>query len=213
MMRNPDPKPGRWVLPLVVLGMVLFTWVWIDRLGPPEVDDTQPVSTTSATTTSTTPADDAEGAEQVEEQETTTTTLLPPEIDVYLENLADDKMNLAEILAELNAANNEWENRDIEYAEAEAAFVAVSEKALAFSQAVELHRPPDGITGLADAHQRILDPATAVATAAEKALAGLRSSDPGDQRREAVVEFRAAAESFNQQVDQITEITLQGFGR
>ena len=37
MMRNPDPKPGRWVLPLVVLGMVLFTWVWIDRLGPPEV--------------------------------------------------------------------------------------------------------------------------------------------------------------------------------
>ena len=211
-MRNPDPKPGRWVLPLVVLGMVLFTWVWIDRLGPPEVDDSQPVSTTSATTTSTTAPGDAESTGEEVEEETTTTTLLPPEIEVYLDNLGDDKRNLAEILAELNAVNNEWENRAIEYSEAEDGFVAVSEKALAFSQAVELHRPPDNITGLADAHQRILDPATAVAAAAEKALAGLRSDDDGTQRREAVVEFRAAAESFNQQVDQITEITLQGFG-
>ena len=213
MMRNPDPKPGRWVLPLVVLGMVLFTWVWINRLGPPEVDDTQPVSTTAAATTSTTAPGETETSEEVVEEETTTTTLLPPEIDVYLENLADDKRNLAEILAELNAANNEWESGDIEYSAAEEAFVMVSERALAFSQAVELHRPPDGITGLADAHERLLEPANAVATASEEALAGLRSSDPGDRRREAVVEFRAAAESFNQQVDQITEITLQGFGR
>ena len=211
MMRNPDPKPGRWVLPLVVLGMVLFTWVWINRLGPPEVDDTQPVSTTSATTTSTTAPGDAEGAEEVEE-ETTTTTLLPPEIEVYLGNLADDKLTLAEILAELNAANNEWENDQITYSETEEAFVVVSEKALAFSQAVELHRPSDEVAGLADAHERILELANAIATAAEEALAGLRSPE-ADPRREAVVRFRAAAESFNQQVDQITEITLQGFGR
>lgn len=212
MMRNPDPKPGRWVLPLVVLGMVLFTWVWINRLGPPEVDDTQPVSTTSATTTSTTAPGDAETAEDVEEEEPTTTTLLSPEIEVYLENLADDKLTLAEILAELNSANNEWENDQSTYQETEEAFVVVSDKALAFSQAVELHRPSDDIAGLTDAHERILELANAIATAAEEALAGLRSPEV-EPRREAVVRFRAAAESFNQQVDQITEITLQGFGR
>lgn len=211
MMRNPDPKPGRWVLPLVVLGMVLFTWVWINRLGPPEVDPGEPVSTTSAPTTSTTAPGDAETDEEVEE-EPTTTTLLPPEIDVYLENLADDKKTLAEILAELNSANNEWENDERTYTETEEAFVVVSEKALAFSQAVELHRPSDDIAGLADAHERILELANAIATAAEEALAGLRSPE-AEPRREAVVRFRAAAESFNQQVDQITEITLQGFGR
>ena len=213
MMRNPDPKPGRWVLPLVVLGMVLFTWVWINRLGPPEVDDTQPVSTTSATTTSTTAPGDAESVEEVGEPETTTTTLLPPEIEVYLENLADDKRALAEVVAELNSFNNEWEDDQISYQEAEDGFVSASEQALAFSNSVELHRPPDGIPGLADAHQKILDLATAVAAAADDALSGLRAPDTGELRRAAMVEFRAAAESFNQQVDQITEITLQGFGR
>lgn len=216
MMRNPDPKPGRWVLPLVVLGMVLFTWVWINRLGPPEVDDTQPISTTSATTTATTAPGDTETAEEVPEEEITTTTLLPPEIEVYLENLADDKKTLAEVVAEMNAVNDEWENREetgVTYGDTEVAMVSVSEQALAFSNAVELHRPPDGIPGLADAHQKILDLATAVAAAADDALAGLRAPDRGELRRAALVEFRAAAESFNQQVDQITEITLQGFGR
>lgn len=212
-MRNPDPKPGRWVLPLVVLGMVLFTWVWIDRLGPPEVDDTQPVSTTSATTTSTTTPGDAENGEEAAEEETTTTTLLPPEIEVYLGNLAEDKKTLAEVAAELNSFNSEWENDQIPYQDAEDGFESASEQALAFSNSVELHRPPDGIPGLADAHQKILDLATAVAAAADDALAGLRAPDTGELRRAAMVEFRAAAESFNQQVDQITEITLQGFGR
>ena len=216
MMRNPDPKPGRWVLPLVVLGMVLFTWVWINRLGPPEVDDTQPISTTSTTTTAPTSPGATGGGEEMEEVTTTPpTTLLPPEIEIYLGNLADDKKTLAEIVAEMNAVNNEWDTGDPRppYSETEAALVSVSEQAVAFSLAVELHRPPDGIPGLADAHQNIFESANAVATAAEDALAGLRSPDTGELRRAALVEFRAAAESFDQQVDQVTEITLQGFGR
>ena len=123
-------------------------------------------------------------------------------------------MNLAEILAELNAANNEWENRDIEYAEAEAAFRCGIREGPRLQPGSGIAPSPRTVSPVWRMLIRgSLDPATAVATAAEKALAGLRSSDPGDQRREAVVEFRAAAESFNQQVDQITEITLQGFGR
>ena len=217
-MRNPDPKPGRWVLPLVVLGMVLFTWVWINRLGPPEIDDSLSISTTSTTTVTTTASPgEGEAGGEAPEDGSTSTTLLPPEIEVYLENLAEDKRTLAEVLAEMNAVNNEWDNRTPDggptYAETEAALVAVSEQALAFSNSVELHRPPEGIPGLADAHQRILDLAAAAADAAADALTGLRAPDTGELRRAALVEFRAAAESFNQQVDQITEITLQGFGR
>ena len=32
MAINPDPKPGRWILPLVVLGMVAFTYFFVRAL-------------------------------------------------------------------------------------------------------------------------------------------------------------------------------------
>ncbi|MCY4371060.1 MAG: hypothetical protein OXF41_16935 [bacterium] len=197
--------------------MVLFTWVWVNRLEPVPVDDSQPVSTTSATTTtSADEADDVEGTGGVDEGETTTTTLLPPEIDLYLNNLAEDKLALAELVAEMNAVNEEWDNRSetgVPYGDTEVAMEAISEQALIFAAAVELHRPPETVTGLVEAHEGVFESANAVAAAAEEALAGLRSSDSGERRRAALVEFRAAAASFNEQVDQISDITLQGLGR
>ncbi len=217
MMRNPDPKPGRWVLPLVVLGMVLFTWVWVNRLEPEPVDDAQPASTTSATTE--TPAagngEDSENGE-TEEVESTTTTLLPPEIELYLTNLAEDKQALAELAAEMNAVNDEWDNRDdtgVTYSDTEAAVAAIVEQAVILAAAVELHRPPETVPGLNGAHDGVLESANQVATAAEEALAGLRSSDTGERRRAALVEFRASVASFNEQVDQINDITLGSSSR
>lgn len=216
MIRNPDPKPGRWVLPLVVLGMVLFTWVWVNRLEPEPVDDGVPVSTTSATTTAlAADGEEPPGAEDVEE-ETTTTTVLPPEIDLYLMNLAEDMQALAEFLAEMNAVNEAWDNRSetgATYDETQGSMEALVEQAVVIATAVELHRPPETAAGLSGAHDGVLDSVGAVVAAAEEALAGLRSSDPGDRRRAALVELRAAVAGFNEQVDQISEITIQSFDR
>ncbi|MCY3539668.1 MAG: hypothetical protein F4Y75_05080 [Acidimicrobiia bacterium] len=217
MASNPDPRPGRWILPLVVLGMILFTWVWINRLEPPEVEGTVAGSTSSTSTSVVTePGDeDPTVSEDVETPEETTTTTLPPAIEVYLTNLAEDKEALAAVVDELNQVNDSWENRaetGVTYSETEAAFVAVSEQAVVFSETVELHRPPADVAGLTDAHQRVYESALAVTEAASDALAGLRAPDTGELRREAVVEFRAAAATFDQNVDQINEIILQGFG-
>ena len=218
MVSNPDPRPGRWVLPLVVLGMILFTWVWVNRLEPPAVEITAEASGTAPSTTANSAAseDTTSGNGETETPEDTTpTTLLPPEIEVYLTNLAEDKAALAALVEELNSVNDDWENRDetgVTFPETEAAMVAVSERAVVFSEAVELHRPPEDVAGLTDAHQRVYESAAAVAEAAANALAGLRAPDTGELRRAAVVEFRAAAASFDQQVDQISEIVRQGFG-
>ncbi len=206
------------MLPLVVLGMILFTWVWVNRLEPPAVEGTAGPSATTRSTTETTPAVDettAGGDGTETPDETTPTTLLPPEIEVYLTNLAEDKAALAALVEELNAVNDAWENRDqtgVTFSETEAAMVAASERAVVFSEAVELHRPPEDVAGLTDAHQRVYESAAAVAEAAANTLAGLRAPDTGELRRAAVVEFRAAAASFEQQVDQISEIVMQGFG-
>ncbi len=218
MVSNPDPRPGRWVLPLVVLGMILFTWVWVNRLEPPAVEITSGASGTTRPTTATSAAveDTSAGDGGTETtEETTPTTLLPPEIEVYLTNLAEDKTALAALVEELNAVNDAWENRaetGVTFAETEAGMVAASERAVVFSEAVELHRPPEDVAGLTDAHQRVYESAAAVAEAAAAALAGLRAPDTGEDRRAAMVEFRAAAASFEQQVDQISEIVRQGFG-
>ncbi len=216
-MRNPDPKPGRWVLPLVVLGMVLFTWVWVNRLEPEPVDDAQPVSTTAATsvTSEEESGEDPDNGE-VEEPEAPTTTLLPPEIEIYLRNLVEDNQALAEIVAEMNAVNEEWDNRDdigVTYAETEEAMAVVVEQAVVLATAVELHRPPETVAGLNGAHDGLLESINQVASSAEEALAGLQSSDTGERRRAALVEFRGAAASFSEQVDQINDIVLGSSGR
>lgn len=191
--------------------MVVFTWVWVNRLEPPDLE--APDSTTS--TTADTAAVSPDGTDQAEdpEAESTTTTRIPPEVEVYLNNLADDRRTLAEVVAEMNAANEEWDSREVPYGETEAALVSVAEQALVFSTAVELHRPPGTIAGLVDAHQVANDAAVAVAAAAEDVLAGLRAPDTGELRRAALVEFRAAAASFDQAVGQINDIILQGFDR
>ena len=209
MARNPDPKPGRWVLPLVVLGMVLFTWIWVNRLGVTQVDDASDASSTTTTTAA--PGEAEEDTEPA--AETTTTTQLSPEMEIYLSNLAEDKQALAELSAEMNAVNQDWEDRRVTYSEAGDNMAAVSEQAVVFSTAVEDHRPSDQIAGLVDAHQVALDRALAVAEAAEAVLAGLRAPDDGELRRAALVEFRAAAASFDQAADQIEEIILQSVQR
>ena len=90
--------------------------------------------------------------------------------------------------------------------------VAVSESALVFSEAVLLHIPPAGVTGLVDAHQIALDAAGKVATGADAVLAGLRAPDTGQLRQAALVEFRSAAEQFNLAVDSINSIITQTSG-
>jgi hypothetical protein len=79
MAVNPDPKPGRWILPLVVLGMVAFTYFFVREL--PEAS-TETTLVSSPGTTTTVPG--TEGS--------TTTgpgngTTLDPETQAYLDEI------------------------------------------------------------------------------------------------------------------------------
>ena len=66
MAVNPDPKPGRWILPLVILGMIGFTYFFVRELPEASPDSTlvaQPTSTTLAETTGTTEAGSSDSFE------------------------------------------------------------------------------------------------------------------------------------------------------
>jgi hypothetical protein len=207
MARNPDPKPGRWILPLVILGMVFFTWAFVNQLEAPQLDDDTPVSSTTSTTLEATPT--------TLNAESTTTTALPPSLQTYLDNLLGDKATLAGIDETMTAVNSDWNDRaetGKTFDEAVADLEAIAEQALIFSQSVQIHIPPSGVTGLADAHQAALDSAQDGASAADAVIDGLRAPDTGQLRQAALVEFRAAKERFDIAVDQINDIITQPAG-
>ena len=103
-MSRLDPKPGRWILPLVVLALIAFTWVFVDALPPTSEDAPATLSTTDAprpaeTTTTQTPVDT-----------TTTTSTIPPEVAALLtaaDLIGDEAARLLTEAEEINAA---WED-------------------------------------------------------------------------------------------------------
>lgn len=188
MIPNPDPKPGRWILPLVIVGMVGFTYLFVNALaGTPEEDET---TTTPPDGTTTTTA----------EVPGTTVPTTPTEVEEYLAGLAEDQQTLLAISDEMEAVNQEWDDRTIQYGAAEQRLVDLVAEAQTFVDAVELPGPPAGFAGLALAHEEVFAAATNVQSAVEAVLAGLRAPDSGEERRAALETFRAAVTAFDDKV-------------
>ena len=116
MVLNPDPRPGRWLLPLVILGMMVFTYVFVQNLPAADGEtqdigangvDAQTTTTTavSATTSTTAPA-----------------PVLSPEVQDYLNQVATAETDLLAFQAEMADINGRWdaEPRTLEYADGEA---------------------------------------------------------------------------------------------
>ena len=80
---NEDPKPGRLVLPLVLIGMIATTYTFINRVSTNNNLEIEPVV-----------EDVVEAVEDEPEEETTTTTTttLPDEVITYLEEISSEKI-------------------------------------------------------------------------------------------------------------------------
>ena len=199
MVVNPDPKPGRWLLPLAVLAMFAFTFMFVRTLPEAEVEP-QPVTTAAPAPTSedgseeTTPT--TEGEEPEEEGapgETSTTTTLPGAVVSYLTSIGALGEQLASLAAEVREVNTAWDEKTIDYGETEQRLVAVMEDAIVWQDnVVQLNAP----SVLAASHQDMLAASTRAAVAATTVVEGLRSSDTGELRRGAAEDFEAAASAF-----------------
>jgi hypothetical protein len=201
MARNPDPKPGRWILPLVVLAMVFFTWAFVQQLEPDVIADDTPISTTTVVAGEDT-GDDA-GGEDTDTSDQTTPTTLPAELDTFLTGLREDQETSATIAAEMEAVNTAWDNDEAEYGETEEALVDLRDESQVFRDTVVLRVAPAGYADIATSFADAITAAEDVAAFAEDVLAGLRASDTGQLRRQALLDFRTAVEAFNQAVEAI----------
>jgi hypothetical protein len=189
MAVNPDPKPGRWILPLVILGMIAFTYFFVRSL--PEASPDTTLAASGPTTTG--PVDGA----------TTTTlagggTIDTDAVQVYLAELNRVSGELQVLNTELVAVNTAFDNdREIEFSEAAPRMDAVAAAAQALSDGLAALAPP---VGLEANHEALAGQISLAARAAEEAVSGIRSSDPGDLRRAAVAAFTAAVTDFDVEV-------------
>jgi hypothetical protein len=180
-----DPKPGRYILPVVVAALIGLTYVFVNALPPVDI------TTTSTTTTSQSAA--AETA-----TETTTTSTLPSDAVAFLAEVDRFEAIAADNLVQLNEVNAKWEADEIEFSEVKNGFVEVRDSAqnltdqMAASTVPETYQPewPAALV----AAQELVTRATAV-------IAGLEAPDDGTLRQEGVQAFNDASIAFADQLD------------
>lgn len=194
MAVNPDPRPGRWLLPLVILGMVVFTYVFVQALPGAEADGDD-LSTGASTTTTTTP---------VGEGSTTTTTeavVLDPSVQDYLDLVASQETALTGFQTEMATINGQWdaEERTVTYPDTEAALVDLAARTRTWAQDVAAVVAPLGLEGV---HTVLSAAAAEAANAADAVVAGLQSSDTGEARRAALDSFDEAVRAFTAAADE-----------
>ena len=183
---NSDPKPGRIVLPLVLIGMIATTYTFINRVAT----NNNLEIVTDVTTVETV-------AEEVVEDTTTTstTTTLPENYVAYLEEITAEKIQATELGKKVLEANQKWDDKSVTYQEAKQEFAAFIEDAEEFVVTVTDPGPPNEYANLVTSHEELKTLVNLIALDTVELLAGLESSDTGEQRA-------AALDSFNKNLDQ-----------
>ncbi|HEU4318792.1 MAG TPA: hypothetical protein VFS66_01780 [Acidimicrobiia bacterium] len=190
MAVNPDPKPGRWILPLVILGMIAFTYFFVREL--PEASTETTLVSGGETTTTTLGGDGSTST-------TAAQTPLDPDTQAYLDTVDEVNTNLQLQGTEIVTVNEGFNTdpREIEYSDAESRFEAVANATTDLAEQLRGLTPPSGL----EANQATLQTAIDLAVvSANEALAGLRSTDTGDRRNAAVAAFDQAASDFDTEV-------------
>ena len=196
MAVNADPKPGRWILPLVVLGMVAFTYFFVRAL-PSGSEPGEDTSTTLAASDTTVPAD---GEESPDDTTPTTSPQVDAETQAYLDGVSGILASIQELQEEMAAVNGGFDAdpRTVQYSEAVDRLTALAENANGVVTELDALTPPPA---LSTNHETIRTAVTTAAAAAGEALEGLQSDDDGTRRREAVNAFDQAVSDLETAIE------------
>ncbi|NNC93292.1 MAG: hypothetical protein HKN80_12465 [Acidimicrobiia bacterium] len=194
MQPNPDPKPGRWILPVVILAMMGFAYLFINAAEDPTVsasDTTRSGGSSGTTTTTAAPPD------------TTTTTALPAEAVQYNEAITAKGLELADLLQQINDANADWDARTVGYAETLSSLQALEAEVKTWRTGVDPIVVPASLPEYANFHSILTNAATQVSRTAGDIVIGLQAPDTGEARTAAVAAFNEAVTAFGTQVNTI----------
>lgn len=182
--RNPDPKHGRWILPLIILAMIVLTITFVNSLEPAESE---------AGTTTTLPP-----------PSTTTTTTLPLDVAAFLVTLDVYETQVNAFLGDVQGINTDWEARQVAIGEAKASFEAVRANIAGWED--EVAAADDVPAALAEAHVALVLEIEALAPAVDDIIAGLEAPDDGTLRRTAMIDFEDQVAAIQAAIDNLRDL-------
>ena len=191
---NQDPKPGRLVLPLVLIGMIATTYTFVNRVVSNNDLDISVVEE-EITTVEETETDDTTTT-------STTTTTLPVEVVTYLEEIKGEKVQSDELGQKVLEANERWDDELSSYQEAKDEFAKFIEDAEQFANTISEPGPPDTFANLVTSHEELTVLANLIYEDTKELLEGLTSSDTGERRAAALDSFNKNLALLQQKIEE-----------
>ena len=196
---NPDPKPGRLILPLVLIGMIATTYTFINRVTTNNNLEVINVDNT---------AEEVVPEEVVEDTTTTsTTTTLPEGVVAYLEEIQAEKIQSVELGKKVLETNQRWDDKDTTYQEAQQEFEAFIDDAEQFVATVTNPGPPNANAILVSNHEELKVLVNLIYEDTKELLEGLTAPDTGERRSSALSSFNSNLGSFQQKIEEIIAST------
>ena len=193
---NPDPKPGRLILPLVLIGMIATTYTFINRVTTN--NNLEVVNIVDNNT-------EEVVSEEITEDTTTTTTstTLPEDVVTYLEEIQAEKIQSTELGKKVLETNQRWDDKDTTYQEAQQEFEAFINDAEQFVATVSDPGPPNSNASLVSNHEELKVLVSLIYEDTKELLEGLTAPDTGERRSSALSSFNNNLGSFQQKIEEI----------
>ena len=177
---NSDPKPGRLILPLVLIGMIATTYTFINRV---------------ATNNS------------IDIVEDTTTTTLPEAVVNYLEEITGEKIQVIELGKKVLETNQRWDDKITTYQEAQQEFQDFIDDFEQFVGVFENPGPPSFESSLVSTHEELTVLANLLYADTLELLEGLTAPDTGERRSAALSSFNSNLDLFINRIEQVVAST------
>ena len=193
---NSDPKPGRLILPLVLIGMIATTYTFINRVTTNNNLEVINIEENN---------DEEIVSEEVVDETTTTstTTTLPENVVAYLEEIQAEKIQSTELGKKVLETNERWNNKDTSYQEAQQEFKEFISDAEQFVATVTDPGPPTSNASLVSNHEELKVLVNLIYEDTKELLEGLTASDTGERRSAALSSFNSNLGSFQQKIEEI----------
>ena len=190
-----DPKPGRLILPLVLIGMIATTYTFINRVATQnnlEIVDSSVVTEETV-------------AEVVEEPttSTSTTTTIPEETVQYLEEITGEKIQAIELGKKVLETNQRWDDKVTTYQEAQVEFQEFIDDFADFVVVFTSPGPPSSDARLSSSHDELTILVNLIYEDTEELLEGLTAPDTGERRSAALESFNSNLDLFIERIEQV----------
>ena len=194
---NPDPKPGRLILPLVLIGMIATTYTFINRVA---TNNNIELVTIDTTTTSI-------SEEVVDTTTSTTTTTIPEDVVNYLEEITAEKIQAIELGKKVLETNQRWDDKTTSYQEAQQEFQEFIDDFASFVDIFTNPGPPNSNSSLVSTHEELTVLINLIADDTVELLEGLTAPDTGERRSAALESFNSNLDLFIDKVEQVVAST------